>query len=109
MVRISLLAHKFRGEDQKKKKRSSVRNHKLSLHVHSSVSSWNEILLTLSGAQAVFWRSTGSEMHSSGFGLLLSFGAQSSLGGTSSDLGENGPEIPPWRRAWVASLSTCDV
>ena len=49
MVRISLLAQKFRDEDQKSKKRSSARNLGLSSGVHSCFSSWNKILLTLGG------------------------------------------------------------
>ena len=53
MVRILFLAHKFRGEDQKKK--FSARNLRLSLGVHSCFSSWNEILLSLAEALAVFW------------------------------------------------------
>ena len=61
---------------------------RLSLRVHSCFSSWNEILLTLSGAQAVFWRGTGPEMHSSGTGPVtffrgtsLAWGAQAVIWG----------------------------
>ena len=35
MLRISILAHKCRGEDQKKEKRSSARNLRLRLGVHT--------------------------------------------------------------------------
>ena len=48
MVQILLFAYKFRVENQKKK-RSMVRNLRLSLGVRSCFSSWNETLLTLGG------------------------------------------------------------
>ena len=84
MVRISVFAHKFRGNDQKKK------NLKFRLGVHSCFSPWNETLLTLDWVQAVFWgEGTGPERPkctSVAPGLLLSFGHNPRLGGNSSDL-----------------------
>ena len=52
MVRISLLDHKFRGEDQKKK--SSAPSLRLSLGIHSCFSSWNGTLRTLGGHKQYF-------------------------------------------------------
>ena len=102
MVGISVLAHKFRG---KTKRRSSARNHKLCLGVHTCFASGNETFLTLGGAPAVFWGGgTGPEMHSSDIGpvtffweSILAWGAHFSLGGTRSDLGvrlRNAPVAP---------------
>ena len=101
MVRISLLAHNFRGEDQNH--RSSGRNLRLSLGVHSCFSSWNETLLKLEGAQAVFFFGGAQEPKCTPLGpdLLLSFGAQSLLGrhtspvgGTNCDLGARPRNAP---------------
>ena len=84
MVRISV--HKFRGED---KKGSSALNLRLRLGLHSYFLSWNETLLTLGGARAVFWGGTSPEMHSSGtgpvtfvWGTILAWGHIFCLGGT---------------------------
>ena len=83
------------------KKSSLERNPRLSLGVHSCFSSWNEILLTFRGAQAVFLGDAGPEITSIAPGLLLSFGHNPrlgstilALGGTSSDVGEHGPKMP---------------
>ena len=86
MTRISVLAQKFRGEDQKKirgddQKKFSALNLRLRLGVHLCVLFWNETLLTLGGAQAVF----GGELAPKSIpvvapGMILSFGAQSSFG-----------------------------
>ena len=56
-----------------KTKMSSARNRRLSVRVQSCFSSRNEILLTLSGAQAVFWTGTVLEMHSSDTGHVTFF------------------------------------
>ena len=86
MVRISLFAHKFRGENQKK--RSSAQNLRFSLRVHSCFSSWNEILLMLKRGTSSILGGTGPEMHSSGTGPVtffrgtnLAWRAHFSLGG----------------------------
>ena len=81
MVRISVLAHKFRIENQKK---SSARNLRLRLGVHSYFSSWNETLLTFGGHKQYFGGAQALKCISVTPGLLLSFGAQSSLGGNFS-------------------------
>ena len=69
----------------------------------------------LGGHKQYFLGGVHPEMHSSGTGLLLSFGTQPSLGGytsclggTNSDLGGHGPEMPPWRRAWQG-LDYCSL
>ena len=79
-----------------KKKRSLAQNLRLSLHVHLCFSSWNEIFLTLSGAQEVFW---GAFQWNRACYFLL--GHNYRLGGTLLAWGEHGPEmpLPPWRRA----------
>ena len=111
MVRISVFAHKCMGDNQKKN--SSARYLRLRLGVHSWFLSWNKILLTLGGAQAVFWGGTGPEMHYSGtmpitffWGTILAWEAHiSRLGGTSSDFGGGtAPKCPPWHRAWRAPI-----
>ena len=71
MMQILLLVPKFRGEDQKK--RSWAQNLRLSVGVHSCFSSSNEILVTLGGAQAVFFGGRDPEMHSSGTGPVTFF------------------------------------
>ena len=78
----------------KTKKRFSVRNLRLRLSVHSCFSSWHDMLLTIGGAQAPKCTPVVP-------GLLLSFGAQSSLerahfslGGTNSDLEGTAPKCP---------------
>ena len=111
MVRISVLARKFRSEDQKlKKKVFSAKSEALSCRslvffvLRDFTHPWESISSILGD--------TGSEMHSSGTGLLLSFEAQPSLGGTyfslgggqclrgtSSDLAGTAPKCPLWRRA----------
>ena len=85
MVQILLLAHKFRNKDQKKV-----------FGTKSSTESWHLLLFFVLerifthavGAQAVFWESTGPEMHSSGTGpgaffggTFLTWGSYFSLGG----------------------------
>ena len=76
MVRISLLAHKFRGEDQKK--RSSARNLG-SVLKFTRVFCSGTIFSHASGAQAVFWWAQAPRCTPVVPILLLSFGAQSSL------------------------------
>ena len=65
-----------------------------------------QFLLTNSEMITSILRVSGIELHSSGTDPVTFFGAQSSLvghnsrlGGTSSDLGEHSPGMPPWRRA----------
>ena len=84
------------------KKRSSAQNLRLSIRVHTCFSSWNEILLMLGRAQAVFWEALTSKCTPVAPGLLLFLGAQSTLGEHTSRLGghkkwfgEHGPEVPP--------------
>ena len=101
MVRISLLAHTFRGENQKKRK---VFGAKL------LVQSWRAVVFFVMernskfcGAQIVFLGAQAPKCTPVAPGLLLSFGAQSllrghnsRLGGTNSDLGGgHNPEMPP--------------
>ena len=80
-------------QEERPKKRSSARNLRLSLSVHTCFSSWNKILFTLSGAQAVFWGGTGPVF----FGAQPSLGGNTSrLEGTSSNLGgSTAPKCPP--------------
>ena len=85
MVRISVLAHKFRDGDQKKGFRRAF----------TCVFHFGTKLRSRLG-------STGPKMHSSGSGLLLSFvahfslgGAHFSLGGHKQWFGGHGPEMPP--------------
>ena len=101
----------IQGVKTKKKIRSSMRNLRLSLGVHSYFLSWSKILLTLGDTSSIFWGSTGPEMHSSGTGhvtffrgTILDWGHTSRLGGTSSDL-EGRPEMPSWRRACLLNMS----
>ena len=96
---------------KKRVKGSSARNLRLRLGVHSSFSFWNETLLTLSGAQAIFWgESTGPEMYSSDTGpttffwdTIFAWGTHFSLRGHKQWFGVHGPEIPPRRRACVVN------
>ena len=100
MERILVLAHKFRSEDQNKK-RSSARNLKPCFGIHSCFSS-NKMLLTLGGHKRYFEGALAPKCTPVALGLLLSFGAQFSLGGhisrwggTSNDFGGTVPKSPP--------------
>ena len=96
MVRTSLLDHEFRGED---KKRPSMQN--LSLGIHSS-------FLSLGGTSSILAGAQISKCAPVASGLLLSFGAKSSLGGHNFCLGGGAQAViwgarprnaPPWHRA----------
>ena len=80
MVPISVLAHKFGVKT--KKQRFSARNLKLRLKifVHSCFSSWNEALRTLGGHKQYLGGAQAPKYAPVVPVLLLSFGAQSSLG-----------------------------
>ena len=92
MVRISLLAHKFRGEEKKK---ASTGNLGFSVCVHSCFSSWKETLLTLGGGEqrsqnALQWHQpcyflSGHNPRLGG--TFLAWGAHFSLGEHTSRLG----------------------
>ena len=86
MVRISVLARKSGVKTENKKTRYSARNLRLHL-VHLCFSSWNETLLTLGVAKAVFWGVQAPKCTPVAPCLLLSFGAQSLLGETHFLLG----------------------
>ena len=101
MARISVLARKFRGKDQNKnRKRSSDRNLRLRLGIHSCFSSWDEINHAWRVGTSSILGMHSSKMHSSDtksvtffWGTILAWGAHFSLGeGTSCDLGEHGPK-----------------
>ena len=110
MVRILLLAHRFRGEDPPKK--SSLQNLRLCHNFN-----------TFFVLERKFSYACGHRQYSGGAqapkcttvapGLLLSFGAQSSLGGghiyhlgcTSSDLGGVRPRNAPRGAGLVANQS----
>ena len=83
MVRISVFAHKFRGEDQKKEKKSSAQNQALSWRflVFVFFLSRNENLLMPGRHKQYFGKVQALKCTSVAPGLLVSFGAQSSLGG----------------------------
>ena len=100
MVRISVLAHKVRGED--KKKVFDVKS--LALSCRSLVFfAWNETSLTLGGQKQYFGETQAPKCSPEAPSQLLSFTEQYSLGGaflvrggsTSSHLGRQGPEMPP--------------
>ena len=114
MVGISLLAYKFRGEDQKNNvfgAKSEAQSWRSSCFL-----SWNEISLTLGGQKQAFWGSQAPKCTLVAQGLLFSFGAQSSLGGmilawvgTSSDMGarpQNAP-VAPGQRTRRVLLCLC--
>ena len=58
MVRISILAHKFRGEDRKKRLQLKISDLRICLGFHLCLLSWIKIYLRLGG--------TGPKMHSTG-------------------------------------------
>ena len=97
MVRISILAIKFRVGDQKKGLWRTF-----TCIFCPGTKLYSRLGL---GAQAEFWGVTGPKMHFSGSGLLVFGGAQSSLGGAFLAWGAQAitwgarPEIPPWDRA----------
>ena len=68
----------------KTKKKSSARNLRLRLCVHSCFSSWNETLLTFGGHKQYFGGAQALKCIPVTPGLLLSFGAQFSLEGNFS-------------------------
>ena len=81
----------------------------LNLGVNSYFSSWDEILHAR-GHKHYFWGAQAPKCTPVAPGQLLSFGAQSSLGGhtsrlegTSGDLEGHGPEMPPRVAGPVAS------
>ena len=99
MVQISLLAHKFRGEDKKKGFRCKILRSVFAFNVffvleRNFTHAW--------GAQAVFWEGTGPKIHSSSTGSVtffrgttLAWGALFSLGGAQRVIwGSTAPKCP---------------
>ena len=81
MVQISVLVHRFRDEDQNKRK-SSSRNLRLRCNVHPCFRPRTRVYSRLEGLKQYFLGgSTGLEKHFVAPGLLFCFGAQSPLGG----------------------------
>ena len=121
VVRISVLAHRFRREDQTKlinKKRPSFWNHSTLCHkfslnsgvmtkkkkvfvAKSKSSSWCSCVFCVLGRKFTHaWGGT-----SSAFGVtVLALGHISRLGGTGSDSGEHGSKCSPWRWAYRSSF-----
>ena len=81
MVQISVLVHRFRDEDQNKRK-SSSRNLRLRCNVHPCFCPRTRVYSRLEGLKQYFWgmaQALKSTLEAPG--LLFCFGAQSSLGG----------------------------
>ena len=106
MLRVTVLTHKFRGDDQKK---SSALNLRLRFGVHLCVLSWNETLLTLGGgggtscvleAQAPKCTPVVPGQLLFVWGTILAWvGRFLAREGRSSDLGGTAPKCSPWHGA----------
>ena len=103
MVRISLLARKFRGEEKKKGLQREILG---SVLAFAPVFRPGTYLYSLwGGTQAVFWGGAGPGMHSNGIGpvtffrgTILAWGHTSRWRDTSSDLEGTVRNAHPWRR-----------